>query len=281
MIREIKKEEITEAAKYAFRLNSIPKHNCKSFGTEYNDILKTFEEKHLKENDYLLGYFIEDKLEGFVLIGAEPDEEYVQTCGGFFSENHFELVAAEFYKWVKNKFKGYYFYMAYSQENKQAIEFCEKNGFNCNSRAYFMRILENEFRPHEVKSKIELLTEKHHESYIELHDVIGVTAYWNSKKILATDKFDIYVALENDVVIGEIAIRKTIPEGEVYFLGVREGISNEVTSDLAVFAMTDRISRGLQTMAYVECAEVAELNIYIRLGFHIGDTSIGHDVACL
>ncbi|XMB86764.1 hypothetical protein RJG79_02945 [Mycoplasmatota bacterium WC44] len=278
MIREVRIDEVEEVAKYAYKLNCMPKHNCKSFSTEYEDILKSYKRDINVENKYLLGYFINDKLEGVVSIGAEPDENYVQTGGGIFAENDYQKISKEFYEWIKNNFKGYYFYMAYSQENLQAIEFSESQNLKCCSRAYFLRIKHEEFRPAKVNVQIEMLTEKYYDQFTELHDVIGEGAYWNSEKIISRNLFDVYLAIENDEVIGEFVVRKSLPEGEVYFLGVKEGISTNVLSDLIIYATKDRLSKGIETMAYVECNSIDELNAYFKLGYHISETSIGYEI---
>ncbi len=277
MIREIKMNEVEEVAKYAFELNSIPEHNCKSFSTKYEEILSSFKKDIQNENDYLLGYYIDDLLEGVVSILSVPNDNYVQTTGGFFAKENFHEISAKFFNWIKEKFKGYYFYSAYSQENVEAIKFCENQNLECSTRAYFLRIEEDKFRPSIVNTKIELLTEKYHKQFTELHNIVGKDAFWNSEKILSGRRFDVYIALDNDKVIGEFAVTRHLPEGEVCFLGVKEGVSIKVLSDLVMFATRERFAAGAQTMAYVECNSVVELNIYFNHGYHIGETSIGYE----
>jgi len=42
MIRRIEKNELEEAAKYAYRLNSVPEYKCMAFPADYDNIVKCF-----------------------------------------------------------------------------------------------------------------------------------------------------------------------------------------------------------------------------------------------
>ncbi len=278
MIRTIKESEIVMASQFAYKLNAIPKFNVKSFPRDYEEILGAFTRSLKREDSYLLGYFGDEQLEGLVLFSAETEDKYVQTSGGIFAESDFDKIANAFYDWIEEKFKGYYFYMAYSQENEQAIKFCESRKMTCCSRAYFLRIKKEDFRVNKVNTKIEELTVQYHDQFSKLHDVIGEGAFWNSKKIIEQNQFDVYLALQDDEVLGEFVVRKSLPEGEVYFLGVKEGVKEEIMSDLIIHATAIRLSKGIDTMAYVEVNSIVELNQYFKLGYHISETSIGYEI---
>lgn len=165
MIRDIRMDEVEHIAKYVYRLNQNPKHNCKSFPIDYEDILASFKRSISEDDRYLIGYFIDDRLEGVASLIATPKEKYVQTNGGIFAENNYNKVSKVIFNWIKDTFKGFYFYMAFSSQNKQAIDFCESENLTCSTRAYFLRITEKEFKYKLIKTRIEILTEKYYDIY--------------------------------------------------------------------------------------------------------------------
>ena len=224
MIKSVDISELEPVAKYAYKLNSIPQHKCKAFPTDYNSVLKQFERMIHHPNDELLVSTDGDDILGLLALLVEPEDKYLEFVGGVFAEDNYVAVANEFFKYIRDKYKGYLLDAAYPEENVQAIEFMESVGAKLIGFDYEYRIKNDNFKSFPMTDDVIYLNEKYYEDFIKHHDRMNSNVYWTGKKLIdALDKFDILIALENDRVIGSIVLGKFNKKvDEIYFLSVEK-----------------------------------------------------------
>jgi hypothetical protein len=107
---------------------------------------------------------------------------YLEAIGGVFAENNYEFVAKEFYKYLKNEYKGYKLDAAYPKENQQAIWFMESIGARLLGFDYELSLYKNEYEGRADVNGIIGLNEKYYESFVEIHNKFHSDVYWTGER---------------------------------------------------------------------------------------------------
>ena len=153
-----------------------------------------------KANNVLLGAYEEDKLVGIFCLLIINEEKYIETMFMYCKvKKHYE----ELFLYLNDKFCGYEVWFLFNPNNNILKELLlDKN-------AYFYT--EQRFMDYQGKkfSDIERVipySASYKDEYIKIHTNDG---YWNGEKMLEKiDKFDIFLFLENDCLVGYIDISK-------------------------------------------------------------------------
>lgn len=278
MIKNVDISKLEPAAKYAYELNSIPQHRCKAFPTDYEGILKQFERMIHRPNDELLVSSDGNSILGLLALLVEPEDKYLELVGGVFAEDNYQAVANEFFEYIRKKYKGYHLDAAYPEENVQAIGFMESIGAKLMDFDYEYRINRDDFNSLHKADNIIYIDEKYHDDFINLHNRMNPNAYWTGEKLIdALDKFDIFLALEDDKVIGSIVTSKFNKKAdEIYFLSVEEGKQNlDLEEDLLNRAISYAFSTGAHELIFmIEKEDIRMRHICEELGFEKTDTCL-------
>lgn len=280
MIKSVDISELEPVAKYAYKLNSIPQHKCKAFPTDYNSVLKQFERMIHHPNDELLVSTDGDDILGLLALLVEPEDKYLEFVGGVFAEDNFDAIGEEFFKYIKGKYKGYHLDAAYPEENVQAIGFMESIGAKLMDFDYEYRINKDDFKSLYEVDNIIYINKKYNEDFINLHNRMNPDAYWTGEKLInALDKFDIFIALEDDKVIGSIVTSKFNKEvDEIYFLSV-ENEDDHLEKALLNRGVSHAFSNGTRELILMIGKEDAKLiNICEEIGFIRSDTCLTYSL---
>ena len=280
MIKSVDISELEPVAKYAYKLNSIPQHKCKAFPTDYNSVLKQFERMIHHPNDELLVSTDGDDILGLLALLVEPEDKYLEFVGGVFAESNYRMVSEEFFKYIRDKYKGYKLNAAYPEENVQAIGFMESIGAKLMDFDYEYRINKDDFKSLYEVDNIIYINKKYNEDFINLHNRMNPDAYWTGEKLInALDKFDIFIALEDDKVIGSIVTSKFNKEvDEIYFLSV-ENEDDHLEKALLNRGVSHAFSNGTRELILMIGKEDAKLiNICEEIGFIRSDTCLTYSL---
>ncbi|OZV13204.1 hypothetical protein CIW83_04835 [Tissierella sp. P1] len=275
MIKGVDILDLERVAKYAYQLNLNPQHKCKAFPTDYNDILRQFKNMINHPNNELLILTDHINILGVLALLVEPEEMYLEAIGGVFAENNYKAVAKEFYAYVKDNFKGYRFDAAYPRENEQAIDFMKTIGAKLLDFDYEFRLSKNEYESMTEVGNIILLNEKYYESFVEIHNKFHPDVYWTGERLLeALDKFDIFIILEDDKVVGSIVTSKF--SKEIYLMEVAEDKQNlGYGTALINKSVKHAFNNGAdELMVMVDKNNLAALHLYEKLGFKKTDTCL-------
>lgn len=262
MLRTCTKGEIDSYVEFAYELALNIE---KSAYPTYCDGVKTKEmfverlkRAFSREDEEILLFEYEGKVEGLIQYYWIPEDHYIQTC--VFNINKATNKAiAEFLKYVEERFKDYDLFMGFPAENKEAVGFLEKNGFECiendiNNTAFIDKI--KDFSG----NKLVRITKENYNAFKILHDQLEEDMYWNSDRILADlEEWTILLKEENG-----------ISQGAIYFLNGSDDsfeifgvdmINNEFNPDtfktLLHGALFDVKEKGGKTITFF-CEEEAE-----------------------
>ena len=278
MIKSVDISQLEPVAKYAYELNLMPQHKCKAFPTDYESILKQFERMINHPNDEILISTDTNNILGLLALLVEPEDMYLEIVGGIFAKNNYENVAKEFFQYIRNKYKGYHLDAAYPEENVQAKKFMGSIGAKLMDFDYEYRINKDDFKSLPKIDSIIEINEKHYEDFIKHHNSINPGVYWTGEKLInALDKFDIFLALEDDKVMGSIVISKFNKKvDEIYFLSVKEEKPNfDLEKNLLNKGINHAFNTGTQELIFmVEKEGIRMMHICEELGFKKTDTCL-------
>ncbi|MEA4960815.1 GNAT family N-acetyltransferase, partial [Lutispora sp.] len=259
----------------AYQLNLIPQHKCKAFPTDYNKILRQFENMINHPNDELLISTDDLNISGVLALLVEPEDMYLEAIGGVFAKNNYEAVAKEFYTYLEDNYKGYRFDAPYPEENEQAIDFMKSIGAELLDFDYELRLSKNEYESMAEIDNIIMLNEKYYGSFVEIHNKFHPDAYWTGERLLkALDKFDIFIILEEEKVIGSIVTSKF--SKEIYLMEVSEDKQNlGYGTALINKAIKHAFNNGAdELMVMVEKNNLVAIHMYEKFGFKKTDTCL-------
>lgn len=278
MIRKAENNEVEIVAKYAYRLNSEQRHRCKAFPTDYDSILNQFKKILNHPNDELLILADDCEINGVLALLVEPDDRYIEAIGGVFAEYNYEATAKEFYKYLKTRYCGYQFDAAYPEENIQAIDFMKSIGARLLGYDFEFKLHKSEYKAFPETDNIVRLNSKFYKSFIEIHDKFNPDVYWTGEKLInALDKFNVFIALENDEVIGSVVISNLSNKTEeIYFIEVEESKQNHgYGTALMNKAIQNAFRNGTdEIMVMAEKDNLTAIHILEKFGFRETDSCL-------
>lgn len=275
MIRDATKAELSEAAQYAYRLNSVPSHRCKAFPSEYEGISKQFAKMLDHPHDRLLLWEEGKRLGGVLALLVDPRERYLEAVGGVFAQDNYSVVAKEFFAYIAGNYPGYRLDAAYPEENVQAIGFMQSIGAELVDYDYELRLNASQFQRPSSSQKAMLLACTFHDGFVEFHDTRYPDAYWTGKKLLENlGIFRIHIVPENERVAG--AAVTCLRTAEIFFLTVAD--PKQVAGygkSLLLSAVEDCFGQGAEEMlAMVERDDINKLRLFEEFGFRKADTCL-------
>ena len=112
--------------------------------------------------------------------------------------------------------------------------------------------------------EIKSLEEKYYDDYKDIHEK---DTYWTAEKVIdAKDRFNVYLALNEDNVIGYIDVTNCFEENEPYDLFVKEKYRNKgYGRKLLAKALYENKDKNM--MLLVDVDNGAAINIYEKCGF--------------
>ena len=211
MLKPCTKSEFDSYIDFAYELAIDPK---RSAYPTYCDGVKTKEmfidrlgKAFERETEELLLFEYEGKVEGLIHYYWIPEDNYIGTCG-FNINKAAEQALSEFIALAEERFKGYDLFLGFPADNRPAVDFFEKQGFECIENDYNNTALLGQMNDLPNCNHLIRITKDNYGMFKVLHDQIDGDMYWNSERILADlDEWIVYVEEADGV-----------PQGAVYFL---------------------------------------------------------------
>jgi len=123
------------------------------------------------------------------------------------------------------------------------------------------------------------LNERYYESFVEIHNKFHPDAYWTGERLLkALDKFDIFIALDGERVVGSIVTSNFT--NEIYLMEVAEDKQNlGYGTALVNKAIRHAFNNGAdELMVMVEKNNLVAIHLYEKLGFKKTDTCLTYSI---
>lgn len=263
MLRNCTKTEFDLYVDFAYELATNIE---KSAYPTYCDGLKTkemFMERLSKaferDTEEVLLFEIDGKIEGLIHYQWLPKDNYVATCS-FNINTATGQALSEFIAYVREKCKGYDLYLGFPADNKVAIQYFEKQAFECIEDDYNNIAFMDKISVPSADKKLTRINKDNYHLFKILHDQIEGDMYWNSERIFEDlDHWVIYVEQNNDS-----------PQGAIYYMDETDGwleifgvdmdggvIHQDIFRDLLIAALSDAKNKGGRVMTFF-CDEDGE-----------------------
>lgn len=200
-----------------------------------------------------------DDIIGWYIFCFNKEERYGEMITCFSRDSR---AYAQLLEYLSNSYSGYELYFVFNSSNKLLMDLLKEH------QAYFyeeqMRMIAS--KPSSVKpcDDVVPLSQEYMGSYISLHNK---DCYWTGERIgEALDRFDVYVAVKDERVVGYIDLAKDEQVSKVFDIVVaaehrRLGYGRKLMQT----AMSNSISRQIDLE--VDVVNTAAIRLYCSLGF--------------
>ena len=271
MLKKCTKEEFNEYVGFVCEIACDP---ARSGYPSYSDGIKTkemfvgrAEKAFARENEDILLFVFEGKVEGWIHFYCLPDDSYLDTVSFNIAE-HTKEALTEFLTFAQEKFPGYDLFLGFGKENAEAVGFLETHGFerieeSSNNTLYFDR-----YRPLPVSAGTVRITKDNYAPFRLLHGAHDGDMYWNADRIYDDlENWVIFARIEDGQAAGAVYYR-TSSDGwyEIFGLDMKDDVFDaRLFCDLMGAALNAAKSAGAKYMTMF--CEGKEREYIEKLGF--------------
>lgn len=251
---------------------------CKSGYPTYTDGIKTKEDfikaskkAFSSENNKILVFIHQEKVEGWIQYYTIPEYKYISTST-FNIRNCYDEALKEFLVYTENRYKGYELYMGFPSDNTAAVEYLTMQGFSCiendNNNSFFF----DNYTILPQNSSIHKITKDNFEDFRKIHDQYDENMYWNSDRIFCQlDRWNIYGYYKENKLIASVYFIDNFTMLEIFGFDFDNNIfDKDIYRDLLIVTLNEGKRFGAKYMTYFcdkECQPIVS-----ELGFkYVGE----------
>ena len=200
-----------------------------------------------------------NKVIGAFVLLVLPDELYIEMLLGLSKE---EKAYLELFEYLKSNYKGYNCDFVFNAKNYLLKNILK--GYDATFETEQMKMIYSPKKLDMAFDEIKPLKDKYCDEYLNIHEK---DTYWTGEKVIkAKDRFSVYVALDNDKVIGYIDVTKCFKENEPYDIYVKEEYRNkEYGKKLLAKALYENKDNDM--MLLVDIDNIVAIKVYKKCGF--------------
>lgn len=212
-----------------------------------------------KPNDHVLGVFRGDDMTGLFVFLILEDERYIEMIVGLSRE---AAAYGEIADWLRENYPGFQADFVFNPANVLLGELLRSLGAEFDTEQ--QKMVYSGPVPRLDTTGIEPLSPGRMAGYLAMHDD---DCYWTGEKVAAApERFSVYLAVENDEVVGYTDVTNCFGENEPYALEVKEAFRRRGWGrKLAAKALEMHGAGGMMLLADVDNAPAIAL--YESLGF--------------
>ena len=198
--------------------------------------------------------------QGIFLFFLIPDEKYIEMLMGI-SRN--PKAIEEVLDYLDSNYKGYKVDFVFNPKWIMFQKALEKHRATFDVEQQRMVYSHKEIK--DIVDDIRPYSDQYKEQYMEIHD--DSERYWTAEKTIeAKDRFNIFLAIENNRVVGYIDVSNCFKENEPYDLFVMEGYRNRgIGRKLLLKALKENEPNDM--MLLVDIDNKSAINLYESVGF--------------
>lgn len=199
------------------------------------------------------------KVNGLFVWLISPNEKYIEMLIGLSKE---ESSIREMLSFIENEYKGYQLDFVI---NPQHILFCK---LLKSKNAKFEEEQQWMAWEKEIDSKyqheIVLLTQEYEAQYIDKHNK---DTYWTAEKVIeAKDRFRVFLAIDEETVVGYIDVTYCYEKNEPYDIWVDNGFQNK-GYEQALLQAAIKMNKPKKMMVLVDINNSVEIEMFKSIGF--------------
>ena len=212
-----------------------------------------------KPNHYCFVVESDDKTLGFFVFIIYEDEKYIEMIAGLSKE---EAAVEDMLVYLENNYPGFKADFVFNPHWSLLKKGLEKRGAHFDIEQ--QRMVYTHQKLDINTNGIVLYSDKYKDQYIEIHDQ---DLYWTAEKvIIAKKRFNIYLAIENDVVLGYLDVTHCFDENEPYSFYVRPAYRRKgIGRKLLYKALIENEPKEM--MLFVDVDNTSAIKLYESLGF--------------
>ncbi len=227
-------------------------------------LLKVFE----RDNRNVYAVFENDEVIGIFVVMVLPMDYYLEMLIGYSKE---EQAYQELLNLMKQEYPGYQMDFVFNPMNDAIRNVL--SGYHAHFDAEQMRMIADKPSAYKRRHHIELLSDKYTAQYCTMH--IQDT-FWTAEKVLqAKERFKVFVAIDDNKVIGFIDVTYCFKQNEPYDVQVDDAYrGKDIEADLLSYALEQNYPNTM--MVLVDVNQKAEIEIYEKVGFKpiVGQNSV-------
>lgn len=207
----------------------------------------------------VLGVFYENKIIGLFVFLVLDDEKYIEMLVGLSKE---KIAYEEIMVYLKEHYEGYEVDFVYNPKNQLMQEQLEKkNAFFYTEQ---LKMVLKDTVPCKNNKQVELYSDIYKEQYVQIHSTDG---YWTGEKVLEElDRFRVFLAIENEIVVGYVDVTYSFEENEPFDVFVKEEYRGKGYAK-AMLTKAIEMNAPKSMMLLVDIDNVPAIGLYESLGF--------------
>lgn len=252
MIRNVIEKERIDAFLVNYQ-EKFPKKNI-------DECKENIEKAIAHKDDFVLGYFVEEELKCIYVFCNEPSESYLELTGDYtLSTDGY----AEMLSFLGEEYLSYSLDIIFEPKNHAFRQEIEKLNHEMEVEQIKMDL--HCTKKESMETSIVLLSDSLKEEYCNIHD--DGERYWTGEKVAeAKDKFIVYIALENDRVVGYVDLRIGEDKNHIFDIFVLPNDRKKGYGDSLLKASIAK-SAGKILKLEVDCDNPVAYHLYKKHGF--------------
>ncbi len=220
---------------------------------------KTLYDAPEKEDRYVFAVFSEEKVIGVFVFLIIPEDRYIEMLIGFSKE---EEAYEEMICKLRSEYHGFQMDFVYSPGNTAIQNVLTRLGASFDTEQ--MKMTAQQPDVYCSKNNVRQFEEKYRDQYCLMHTA---DTYWTAERVLdAADRFKIFVAIENQEVVGYLDVTFCFSENEIYSIRVKEGYEGKgIEADLLRESLKANLPKTM--LVVVDVDDMNEIALFEMVGF--------------
>lgn len=246
---------------FIYQKNNQPADYCHLCPKEYDEVRKEILRILNQKVPSLLTIRDEnDAIQGVFRVIAEPENKYLEMLWGFVQDISIYQILFDHFRTV---YAGYHLDAVVTKVNQEMYDAYQKQGIQFDDEEIMMTL--EHYTPKAVNANIVKYSPVYETSYRAIHDDEGL--YWTADRMLgALDRYDVFLAIENNQAVGYIEMTTEHDENEPIQLLVKEDHRGKGYGR-ALLQTAIAANMPKKMILEVFSSNTPALNLYLSLGF--------------
>ena len=212
-----------------------------------------------KPDDHVFGVFQDDRTIGLFVFLILKEEKYIEMIIGL---SRYRQAYEEILSYLQDHYPGFQTDFVFNPQNRLLKELLVQK--NASFDIQQQKMILNDRGLIADTEGIETLSESFKQQYFTIHDK---DRYWTGEKTAeATERFNIYIAKDNDDVIGYLDITKSFDDNEIFDLLVLEPYRRRGWGRKLISGAIE-VNRPKKMFLTVDVDNLPAIRLYESMGF--------------
>jgi hypothetical protein len=233
------------------------------FPNNKNEVLKRLQKRVSQDDVFVLVDIVDEKVLGYLELLIDETQNYLQLLAHF-AYGDYQNSLGNYFDYIYKNYKAFSFHYVLSDHNTEEIKFMNTTSATHDGFEVMMHVFKEDY-VYEENQSITRLNDQYKKDFCTLHNQLNQDAYWTGELLLESNKFDIFMKIKNEKLIGYIAVSHYgNHEEEVYFI---YGDSIETKKELYHKGLNHRFETAKSIQVLLDQKENSEIPYLMEMGF--------------